>query len=1409
MAGDGGKAVVWADDSTRFNGSISARGGLLAGNGGRVETSGKRALDVSPLARVTSDGRAAGAKTGAWLLDPVDITISTTGAVMPGGSLYSPLVTSTITAASISSALINNDVTIQTSGGSGGNGDIVFESGSIVYSGATQRTLSLKADRDINIKSGTAIDLSGAAHNIILNAGATAADSASLVGGIMVEDATIKTTGGYIWMVGGPSQSWAARASTDLNTFGAGVYLNDNVVIDAGAGSFKAIGAGRDVAGSNQYSHGFEMNNTVSITANGGLSITGTGGSAAGDEWRGVNLISSTINVSTGDVTITGTGGATSGPGGSGGASGSGVVIQAMTMNLGSGTVSITGTAGSGGTSEQNVGVLIRNSSALTGSGAMTITGVGGGATGSSKNYGVSVQGSSITLSGTGTVTLDGTRGVGENSFNVDIASGSSVSSANGGINLIGTATSGGAVTANKASGVVIKGNVETADGVIKIDGKGGLLGGSNNDGVIPDGTIKATNAGSIEITGEASAGFGFAAEFALAERVVTNTGDITIRTNSIYWYGSSEPGTVKSTSGSVKVQPLTDASSIGVGGAVGGLNLSTDFLNTVDGKIEIGRSDLSAAITIADGYIAPKDFKFVSDSGAINFLGAVGSNSGLRSLTIQNASGTTSFGGAVGGGASPFTTINVSGALLVSGDVTSSGAQSYGGAVALASSATFTTTGGANVTFAGPVDAETAGSQFLSTSLGGGPLSLIGGVGQSKALASLNISDPVALAGAIKTTGTQSYGGAVSILNDTTLSFSNLRFNAGVTGSANLTLAAGFIELSGGSIDIGSGTLSFAGGAYITSDLTIDAAATIFNTDTLNLSTPYSLTIASGDLTMSTGTGAGSLTSLTVSAGATKLGYKVTTSGSQSYGGTVTLSDDLDLTSTDVGGSISFGGAIDGAGKTLVLSTNGSAITLPTVTVKELSVTTIGGAVTQAVSVTATVTTKASIDAGSGLISLSNSGNSIAELSLTTTNAASVNLSGTTELSNSDVASLSLTTTGSVTQSGPLKASYLSLSGAGGSYDLTNSANEIHGLVANTGTVKIINSGASDLEIVSAGVTVTGDLTLTQLGSSQKLKVNGPIDLGSGAGSFTVDGTIEGSGTISGSGATLALSAGLTGSTVATTGGVTVSVVSGEFNVNGTLKTSTPPSVLPSPPSAPTTVSTPSQQSVASVPSVPSTPTQSSQASQISQASSPSVASAPTASETPSVDKALEADTTPILIGNEPVDEVVGRLIVAIDPISSNLGNSLSPSVQEEEGRVSVQPQTQSAGGASGSSGSDTQTAAVTAQRQLSLVNATAVGALIPPSPPVVASTGAPLASASTIKLDPADTGGANGQVIARGGADSAVGVNVSGAASQAGGSTTLLPGLLVQAPRNAPPRAEPPLAEQPSAINEEVFLD
>lgn len=70
-AGDGGDIVVWADDSTRFLGSISARGAGAGGNGGAVEVSGKQMLQFAGSVDV---GAEAGTG-GSLLLDPASILL--------------------------------------------------------------------------------------------------------------------------------------------------------------------------------------------------------------------------------------------------------------------------------------------------------------------------------------------------------------------------------------------------------------------------------------------------------------------------------------------------------------------------------------------------------------------------------------------------------------------------------------------------------------------------------------------------------------------------------------------------------------------------------------------------------------------------------------------------------------------------------------------------------------------------------------------------------------------------------------------------------------------------------------------------------------------------------------------------------------------------------------------------------------------------------------------------------------------------------------------------------------------------------------------------------------------------------------------------------------------------------------
>ncbi len=114
--GNGGKVIVWSDDGTQFYGSISARGGAQAGDGGFVEVSGKHGL----LFRGTVDTSAPNGQAGTLLLDPDDATImhattagndvNATGS--PNFVALAPALDWTLTDFSINTAMFTNSVTV-------------------------------------------------------------------------------------------------------------------------------------------------------------------------------------------------------------------------------------------------------------------------------------------------------------------------------------------------------------------------------------------------------------------------------------------------------------------------------------------------------------------------------------------------------------------------------------------------------------------------------------------------------------------------------------------------------------------------------------------------------------------------------------------------------------------------------------------------------------------------------------------------------------------------------------------------------------------------------------------------------------------------------------------------------------------------------------------------------------------------------------------------------------------------------------------------------------------------------------------------------------------------------------------------------------------------------------------------
>ena len=129
IAGDGGEIIVWSDGDTSTFASLSARGGPGGGNGGLVETSGRRHLAFGPPADVSAPA----GRGGTWLLDPEDIVIGTGEAE------------------SISTALNSgSSVSVKTSDSGDGEGNISVDA-AISKTAGDDASLSMDAHNRIDV----------------------------------------------------------------------------------------------------------------------------------------------------------------------------------------------------------------------------------------------------------------------------------------------------------------------------------------------------------------------------------------------------------------------------------------------------------------------------------------------------------------------------------------------------------------------------------------------------------------------------------------------------------------------------------------------------------------------------------------------------------------------------------------------------------------------------------------------------------------------------------------------------------------------------------------------------------------------------------------------------------------------------------------------------------------------------------------------------------------------------------------------------------------------------------------------------------------------------------------------------------------------------------------------------------
>jgi filamentous hemagglutinin family protein len=141
--GDGGKVIVFAEDTARIYGNLSARGGAISGNGGFIETSGKKFFEISK----TPDIGASNGPGGEWLIDPFNIQIvadsgffninNTSPFVSDGNS-------ASLGVGLISAGLAQGDVTIITGSAGSEAGNITWDE-PLDYSGSTNNSV-LKID---------------------------------------------------------------------------------------------------------------------------------------------------------------------------------------------------------------------------------------------------------------------------------------------------------------------------------------------------------------------------------------------------------------------------------------------------------------------------------------------------------------------------------------------------------------------------------------------------------------------------------------------------------------------------------------------------------------------------------------------------------------------------------------------------------------------------------------------------------------------------------------------------------------------------------------------------------------------------------------------------------------------------------------------------------------------------------------------------------------------------------------------------------------------------------------------------------------------------------------------------------------------------------------------------------------
>ncbi len=672
--GNGGKIVVWSDQSSRVYGTLQAKGGAEFGDGGLIETSSFKFLDVAAIA---VDASASNGLPGTWLIDPRNVLLgssNTSGSFSDGNpNVFTPNGDDAIVPIdNIQTQLSNGNNVIITTGNTG------TQEGNITTNGFGLNTTNT-IPVSLTLRAANNIELSSFSINGLLNIVLEADSDKSGQGNIRISSGGIQTRGGQftatapgLFSLNGAginSTNASNQAAAPINitaanltlegagitstTVGAGKAGDVNITaqsiallgssgINSHIGNVDGQGTVSNTDGTGDGGNVTINTNTLLIQNRGGIGGTGRGSGKLG-----------TVNVTANDIQLRNQGGISSNVEGNVNTGNAGDVnVSAKTIALDNSSIrSFTDSQGSGGNVTVNTNTLLVENTAFVGGrtrgggqlGTVNITanaiklrnqgGIGNNVRGSSGNAGtINVR--------TGSLEIENRSGLGsdvgaDDNGNQDV---SVQSTGNAGIINItadsifitGTSGMGTKTFGSGSSGKVV---INTGSLVLKDDS-----GISTETGIDRKSGAIATNntgeGGSIEITANTI-------DLDNNSRIVSgtggqgNAGEVTINTNSLLLRNGGNVSTSAlpniqgnaGRAGTIKI----NANSVTLENN-GGINSET-FSSGVGGNIEL---DVKGELLVSDR----STISVASNLTNSNTPGNAGDiNINARSLQLNNQS--------------------------------------------------------------------------------------------------------------------------------------------------------------------------------------------------------------------------------------------------------------------------------------------------------------------------------------------------------------------------------------------------------------------------------------------------------------------------------------------------------------------------------------------------------------------------------------------------------------------------------------------------------------------------------------------------------------------------------------------------------------------------------------------------